>query len=437
MKHSILYRFLSFLLILPLLFSAFACDRSGGDDEAESTSAEETSTEAESPANTDPAGRVALDVKWNFGYVGSDTNPYGFEQAINDEGSGYSYTDVIELGPKGTKVSFTDPKNGKTSSNAYVVSSWITTPIGWMIDPRLTNIAGGSDLVTEITDEGTVYTYISKYDDEAIRLCYRSEQSSADEVIEHPTVYSELTDETPTADRILSPKEELALWIENDKSRAYYKILEGKKFTVIGDSYLAGSSIGKDYVWATLIAEKYDMIYANYGIGGSTLSNYVTTNHPMVDRYHEMIDNDPDIVIIEGGRNDYNKSVPIGTLNDTSTTTMMGATRYMIEKVRQKFPNALIICLTCWETGGNKNSAGAYCSDYGEAMLEVCEDMGVLCINAMDQEATGVYMTDAYFRSEYCITPNDISHLNADGMKLVMPYFEKTIAEMYEESLKE
>ena len=61
------------------------------------------------------------------------------------------------------------------------------------------------------------------------------------------------------------------------------------------------------------------MIFSNYGIGGSTISNYVSTNQPMVDRYHFMTENKPDIIIIEGGRNDYNKSVPIGTLDDTST----------------------------------------------------------------------------------------------------------------------
>jgi hypothetical protein len=40
-------------------------------------------------------------------------------------------------------------------------------------------------------------------------------------------------------------------------------------------------------------------------------------------------------------------------------------------------------------------------------------------------------MTDASFRAKYCMKPTDISHLNADGMKLVLPYFEKFIADTY------
>ena len=180
-----------------------------------------------------------------------------------------------------------------------------------------------------------------------------------------------------------------------------------------------------------LLAKKYDMEFNNYGKNGSTMSNYVTTNNPMVTRYTQMANNDPDIVIIEGGRNDYNKNVPIGENGSTDTKTMKGAARYLITKVQEKYPNALIICLTVWEVGGSKNSAGYYCSDYGKALLEVCADMGVPCINAMDQSATGVYMTDASFRTKYCMKSTDISHLNEAGMKLVFPVFEKAIAEFY------
>ena len=128
---------------------------------------------------------------------------------------------------------------------------------------------------------------------------------------------------------------------------------------------------------------------------------------------------------------DYNKNVPIGTNGSMDTKTMKGAARYLITKVQERYPNALIICLTVWEVGGNANSAGNVCSDYGRALLEVCADMGVPCINAMDQQATGVYMTDASFRTKYCMKSSDISHLNADGMKLVLPAFEKAIAEYY------
>jgi len=145
---------------------------------------------------------------------------------------------------------------------------------------------------------------------------------------------------------------------------------------------------------------------------------------------------DVDIIIVEGGRNDYNFNVPLGTLEDTTTKTMMGATRYLLTKLRERYPNAVIIGLTCWETGGNKNKDGHYCREYGQAMLDICADLGIPCINALDQGKMGVYMTDPNFRAKYCRDANDVSHLNDDGMKLVLPVFERYIAEIYEEYRK-
>ena len=40
-------------------------------------------------------------------------------------------------------------------------------------------------------------------------------------------------------------------------------------------------------------------------------------------------------------------------------------------------------------------------------------------------------MRDASFRAKYNIKSSDVSHLNVDGMKLVLPYFEKALAELY------
>ena len=44
---------------------------------------------------------------------------------------------------------------------------------------------------------------------------------------------------------------------------------------------------------------------------------------------------------------------------------------------------------------------------------------------------------DALFRMEYCLSENDISHLNEKGMKKVLPVFEQRIAEIYTAWLEE
>ena len=382
--------------------------------------AAEVTTAPAAPTGTE------LSVKWNAGYVGSSTNGYGFANDINPSENNYAYSDVIEIAKKGTKVTFTDKAAGSTSGNAYVVSFWKKDGSNWVIDLSKHNIPGGGQYVISSGAYGVEYTYISSEDNECIRFCFRSNGLS-----NRPKIYSSETNEPGTLQAVIDAAAANEKWFEDDKNRAFYDILKGKTFTVIGDSYLAGNGLDKDLVWPALLAKKYDMVFNNYGMNGSTMSNYVTTNNPMVVRYANMTNNNPDIVIIEGGRNDYNKNVPIGENGSTDTKTMKGAARFLITKIQEKYPNALIICLTVWEVGGSTNSAGNYCSDYGKALLEVCADMNVPCINAMDQELTGVKMTDANFRSKYCMKASDISHLNEAGMKLVFPVFEKAIAEFY------
>ncbi len=390
-------------------------------------STEETTTEAETFDKTP----YTVDVKWNAGYVGSSTNPHGYANKINTSGGSYSYTDVIEIPHKGTKITFTDPKNGATSGSAYVVSSWAKVQgTNWKINVDGVNIAGGGQYVMKKGTNGTVYTYITSEDNECIRFCYRSNTKSTDSK-DHPKITAARTNEPGTYAAILKVKEDFKSFMASEKDRVNYDVLEGITMNVIGDSYFAGEGLEKNQVWPAMIAEKYNMKFDNKGIGGSTISNYVTTNNPMVDRYNKMPNNDPHIVIIEGGRNDYNQKVPIGKNTDTSTKTFKGAVNTLIDKVRAKYPNALILAVTVWEVGGSANSAGHKCSDYGNALIEICGLKGVPVFNAMDQKATGVYMTDASFREQYCMKPTDISHLNVYGMMKVMPVFEKWISEEY------
>lgn len=432
-------RFFSLLLALLLALSLPACTVEEA-PESESTTPDSESTsapEAESTSDEStglPNYLIPIDVSWHFGCIGSPANSAGYAYQIHENAEDYSYTDVIELGRKGTRVSFIAPRGISAKSSEYLVlSSWEKDGDEWVIDFGRPNIAGASELIVENTKEGVKYTYISARDNECIRFCYRSGQKSADEPFTFPVIYKESTQEPGTAEDILKVVE----WADNDKSRAYYDVLEGVTMSVIGDSYFHGSTLGKDYVWPALLSAKYHMNFNNYGIGGSTISNYVTEHNPMVDRFTAIKKNNPDIILVEGGRNDFGRSVPMGELGSMDTKTMMGATRYLLTKLKERFPNAVIIGITCWHTGTRQNEVGLVCDAYGEAMMAVCADMGIPCINAMDVKTMGVDMTSASFRSQYCLEPNDVSHLNFAGMKLVMPPFEKQIAEIYAAALAE
>lgn len=216
---------------------------------------------------------------------------------------------------------------------------------------------------------------------------------------------------------------------------AYYEILQGKTANFIGDSLFGGHALGKENTWIALLAEKYGMIYNNYGVNGCTLSACENGFSPIIERYVEMENSSTDIIVFEGGRNDFNKCAAIGDAESRDTATYCGAVAALIEGLRKKYPKSVIIGVSFWNTS-SVNKAGVACNDYIAAMLNVCNAMGVPCINAMDEAASGIRMTDTEFRKQYSMLPGDVCHLNADGMKLALSFFEREIAKILAESSK-
>ena len=221
-------------------------------------------------------------------------------------------------------------------------------------------------------------------------------------------------------------------WFEKSKKKYYSEDLEGLTINAIGDSYFGGSDLGKDKTWLALLSKKYNIDMNNYGIGGSTVSNYVTEGrNPMCDRYQKMANNNPDIVILEGGRNDFSHDVSIGDVDSRDTTTFSGALNVIIDGLKEKYPNAMIICLSNWNFPDTKFER-TY-TDYAYAMEAVAEKQGVYFIAAYDPAVSGVDMSKKSFREMYCLKATDVSHLNYAGMKLTMEYLEKAIANCYKD----
>lgn len=216
----------------------------------------------------------------------------------------------------------------------------------------------------------------------------------------------------------------------------YYDLLKNLTLYAIGDSYIAGDSINKNEVWPFILAEKYCMTFENYAICGSTIS--VTPNggyDPMVRRFDKMNSKSPDIVIFQGGRNDFNNDAEIGDNVDFKETTFKGAINIIIDGLRKKYPGAFIVTTTPYFVTG-LNNIGRPVFDYIDAFKEVSEYNHVPCIDASNRSLTGVIMDDPEFRKKYCVAPDDVSHLNAKGQAFVMPKFEKEIARLYEEFIK-
>ena len=230
-------------------------------------------------------------------------------------------------------------------------------------------------------------------------------------------------------------KNDLYDWLERSKDRYYNPVLEGLTINAMGDSYFEGAGLASEYVWLGLLASKYDINMKNYGKGGSTVTNYITTNNPMCERYDKMANNNPDIVLVEGGRNDFSKGAKPGEVDSYDTTTFAGALNVILEGLKEKYPNAMIVCISNWNFP-DKSDYEYTCFDFADAMEAVAERQGVYYIRACDPDVSGIDMRSKSFRTTYCIKDTDVSHLNEAGMKLAMTKFEPILARYYEDFLE-
>lgn len=211
----------------------------------------------------------------------------------------------------------------------------------------------------------------------------------------------------------------------------YADVLKGVTVNAIGDSYFNYSKMDKSQVWLSLLADKYNMRMNNYGKGGSTVSNY-NPKTPMCERYTEMFSRDADIILIEGGANDIARYTPIGEVDSADTKTFSGALNVIIDGVQERYPNAMIVCITTWNIYDGFYGDGTIgYMEYANAMEAVAKRQDIYFIPAYDTNVTGVDMCDPSFRAKYCMSASDANHLNAEGMKIAMSHFEKVLAEYY------
>ena len=225
-------------------------------------------------------------------------------------------------------------------------------------------------------------------------------------------------------------------WLERSKSKFYSETLEGLRVNAIGDSYFNYSKLDQKYVWLSLMAKKYGMQMNNFGKGGSTVSNYQASN-PMCERYTGMFANDADIILIEGGANDMNRDTPLGTSDSYDKNTFSGALNVIIEGVKERYPDAMVVCISMWNVYSSyyaDKTTKTYL-DYANAMEAVAERQGVYFIAAYDPAVSGVDMSNVAFRAKYSYKTADPNHLNAEGMKIAMEHFEKVLASYYEDFL--
>lgn len=122
-----------------------------------------------------------------------------------------------------------------------------------------------------------------------------------------------------------------------------------KNIRVGGDSMVYGHSLGPTKTWLAKLAARNSMTADNQGINGNwltavvdstTSTGYKGSGVPLVLRYTDWADDNPDFVLIFIGTNDAANAVPIGTSTDTDTSTFYGALNTLISGLITKYTAA-------------------------------------------------------------------------------------------------
>ena len=157
-------------------------------------------------------------------------------------------------------------------------------------------------------------------------------------------------------------------------------------YTAVGDSITWGSipaSGGQqmDEPYPIVVGESLGLKQvANLGIGGSTLAvgNGTYQSYPMVNRYNQ-IPKSSDIISIMGGINDIYRGIPVGTIDDTETTTYYGALKKLAYNLKVNYSNSYVFFMTPLP---NVGSADGSLLPYVQAVKDVCELYDIDCLDA-------------------------------------------------------
>jgi len=382
-------------------------------------------------------------VEWHRGIVTSSEHESPMQ--LLDGQDGYSYSDVIHLEKAGAKLTFTDwntedmPDTEWAGADVLVLSHWVEQDGTWVLENPGDNYPGAGGRANEIVEvrmgEYAQYTYISSFDDEYVRLCYKSGHTDKNaRKLEFAKVYVEQTNKPGTlaknAEAVTALKVEK--YLAESRKNNWNAQLNGLTIYIMGDSYFDDPEV-EPYMWINFLEEKYDLTVENYAKSGSSVSNFEGGRNPMCDRISKMPDGSPDIVLFHGGRNDFNLvKAPLGekSLDNVDEATFCGGVNSCFTQLREKYPNALILAFTCWRHE-QVNVNGDHQVDFADALRDMCALWGIPCFYQADEDAIGIYMDDPNFRAKYCKRPTDISHLNMDGMMMYMPKPERFIADEY------
>lgn len=216
------------------------------------------------------------------------------------------------------------------------------------------------------------------------------------------------------------------------------------KILAVGDSICAGQrNGGKGFVG------DLGLPYKNIAVSGSTLSNVWTSETTIPDQLTRETDYEPDIIIADGGINDYYYNAPLGEIpTEPAATdaeaealdrdTVTGAAGYLFFQMVKMHPTAQRFFLITHKVNRNdqyfrgyapalRNAQGYTQQDLHDALLAVCN---VYNVHVIDVYRDGMlntkfpqYVSPVSYNSDHSVT--DKQYVDFDGLHpLALGYLE-------------
>lgn len=241
--------------------------------------------------------------------------------------------------------------------------------------------------------------------------------------------------------------------------------LNGLNVLAMGDSLFAGTDKGtagcaRENQWVNLLGRTNNWTLTNLGIGGMTVSqtsaNVTTGKASMYEWLFEGVNDykwnssstgnnayqghghnsyfqcgdfegktaeDVDLIILEGGCNDYGYAIaaPLGTITSNDPSTFLGAWNCVVEELLKIYPNAKIVFITTWYLNPQSRPDGMSSIEYSTSINRLYDEVyadndRVFIIDAGNPAVSGVDMRNIAWQKEYS---NDAYHLKDNGMALM------------------
>ncbi len=128
----------------------------------------------------------------------------------------------------------------------------------------------------------------------------------------------------------------------------------GKTISCLGDSITEGVG-GQGQGWTVVLQQRFpDARVLNYGIAGTRIAEDPQGSQAFVSRLHQL-DPSSDIILVFGGINDFNHSLPLGLPEERNPATFTGALNLIADTLQRRFPCADLMFITPMKAFGFKN----------------------------------------------------------------------------------